>query len=145
MRFASLALALATLLPACRDTRGRGRNDAGIVRFDAGPGFDAGVAEIAPLRIAGGGSMGRLEIQHDGVWGTICDDGFDELDATVACRQLGYSSGTAYTDGMGVDPIPIWLDDLACVGTEAALSICAHSGWGIENCSHGEDVGVTCL
>jgi len=32
---------------------------------------------------------GRLEIYHDGAWGTICSHGFDNRDATVACRNLG--------------------------------------------------------
>ncbi|VDI69984.1 galectin-3-binding protein, partial [Mytilus galloprovincialis] len=86
----------------------------------------------------------RLEIYYNGVWGTVCDDGFDDNDARVVCRQLGFgngiSLGNAVDDGSGT----IWLDDMGCTGSESKLKYCSHAGWGIENCDHAEDVGVLC-
>lgn len=33
---------------------------------------------------------GRLEIYHNGVWGTVCDDDFEAQDAQVTCMALGF-------------------------------------------------------
>lgn len=32
----------------------------------------------------------------NGQWGNVCDDNFDIVAATTACRQLGYKSATAF-------------------------------------------------
>ena len=46
---------------------------------------------LLTVRLAGGVGLsyqGRLEVYHNGVWGTVCDDNFDNVDATVACRSI---------------------------------------------------------
>ncbi len=91
--------------------------------------------------------QGRVEVYYDGKWGTVCDDFWDNFDAQVVCRQLDYPttevksfSDATYGEGFG----DIWLDNVACSGTESFLSACAHGGWGEHNCAHAEDAGVNC-
>ncbi|XP_035188097.1 macrophage receptor MARCO isoform X2 [Oxyura jamaicensis] len=96
------------------------------------------------IRIAGGGSRGRVEILHNQSWGTICDDGWDLQSASVVCRMLGYSSAiSAFTAEEGTGQI--WLDDVNCIGNEESIYECGKSNWGTHNCSHGEDAGVECI
>jgi len=44
------------------------------------------------LKLAGSYSpmSGRVEITINNITGTICDDFWDDADATVICRMLGY-------------------------------------------------------
>ena len=94
-----------------------------------------------------GSFQGRVELLHNDVWGTVCDDGWDLEDAHVICRQLGFTGageavlGGAFGEGKG----PILLDEIACQGTERGLEYCGHNGWEQSNCDHSEDAGVVCL
>ena len=88
---------------------------------------------------------GRLEVYHNGRWGTVCGNGFTNTAARVVCYMLGYEDsgqyiGSRYGAGNGT----IWLDDVECNGTEKNIKHCQHKGWGSCNCTHDEDVSVSC-
>ena len=49
---------------------------------------------VGQVQLVGGGiaNEGRVEICIDNEWGTVCDDSWGSADATVVCRELGYST-----------------------------------------------------
>lgn len=100
------------------------------------------------LRLFGSESVseGRVEVYHDGKWGTACDDGWDMAEAQVVCRQLRFPGAKSVVVGKdyGEASGPIWLDDIDCKGTESHLFTCGFKGWGMTDCTHKEDVGIIC-
>lgn len=99
------------------------------------------------VRLVGGTNAcnGRVEVYHDGQWGTVCDDFFDINDAQVICRQLGYRATASYHRAhYGQGTLPIFLDNLQCTGSEDSLNSCRRNGWGVHNCGHYEDASVDC-
>ncbi|XP_061173569.1 deleted in malignant brain tumors 1 protein-like [Saccostrea echinata] len=112
---------------------------------------DSGVVcSLDTIRLVNGSLpyQGRVEIKHNGVWGTVCDDGWDKMAAAVVCFMLGFprnfataKSGAFYGQGSG----KIWIDDISCSGHESNILHCNSSAIGKHNCQHSEDAGVICL
>merc|ERR1712002_840495 len=73
-------------------------------------------------------NQGRVEVYHEGEWGTVCDDGLENQSdkgnkfAQVVCKQLGYSSGVPKATPEGSRGAgTIWMDNVNCSGEEASL------------------------
>ena len=88
-----------------------------------------------------------MEVNYNGEWGTVCDDGWDDTDASVVCRQLGFgSSGTAIgSAGFGQGSGTILLSNVLCDGDESILARCGHLGITVtRSCTHVKDAGLNC-
>ena len=47
---------------------------------------------------------------------------------------------SGFSNGVG----QIWLTNVQCRGTEARLTDCTHTAFGVHSCTHSEDAGVRC-
>lgn len=48
------------------------------------------IADLQIDLVGGDANSGRVELTYDGIRGTICDDNWDNKDAKVICKMLGY-------------------------------------------------------
>ena len=115
---------------------------------------------------------GRVEICINNVWGAVCGEEWNKIDAQVVCRQLGL--GTAgdihtcththththwdcintdytvepwiYTDVsvFGETPGPILYSNIKCSGWEGSLDDCPKNSYYDVTCSRNSMAGVVC-
>uniref|UniRef100_A0A671PI11 Lysyl oxidase homolog n=1 Tax=Sinocyclocheilus anshuiensis TaxID=1608454 RepID=A0A671PI11_9TELE len=120
--------------------------DVGVVCSDKRiPGF-----KFQPLvRLRGGAVVGegRVEVLKNGEWGTICDDNWNLVAATVVCRELGFGSAKEALSGgqLGQGMGPVHMNEVKCSGFEKSVTECPFNmDKDSEGCSHEEDAGVRC-
>ncbi|XP_064597470.1 MAM and LDL-receptor class A domain-containing protein 1-like [Liolophura sinensis] len=99
------------------------------------------------VRLVGNnGWEGRLEIYHDGEWGSVCNRDWDLNDAMVVCRMMGYGpEAEILSNHSRGSTRKIWMSNVNCRGIETRLENCRFSGWDSNRCNHNQDVGVRCL
>ena len=134
----------------------------------------SGNCTYGDVRLVGGSNQyeGRVEVCINDLWGTVCDDGWDSIDASVVCKQLGFAytgseckytccfnvgqtfslsgfiyvtGGTPYSNAyFGAGTGPIYLDDVACTSSVSQLLECPSRPILTHNCFHSADAGVGC-
>lgn len=101
-----------------------------------------------PLRLAGGPSsnLGRVELNLNGHWGTVCQNKWSLNNARVVCRSLGLQEATIATVGSVFGPGNgrIVLDQVECTGNESSLFECHHGKLGFKSCKPEQEAGVLC-
>ena len=97
-------------------------------------------------------SEGRVEVLINSTWGTVCDHGWDMLDANAVCKMLGYygalnaTNAAYFGEGIG----PVWLYNIQCGVTDDNLIDCVQNSYLTRilpsYCSrgHSQDAGVVC-
>ncbi|OXB54296.1 hypothetical protein ASZ78_002815 [Callipepla squamata] len=132
-------------------------------------GFRKAFRQEQPLvRLKGGANTGegRVEVLKNGEWGTVCDDNWNLVSASVVCRELGFGSakeaitgarlgqgdavggvisqGEAHGDGLiGEGMGPIHLNEIDCTGSEKSITDCKFNTES-QGCNHEEDAAVRC-
>jgi hypothetical protein len=66
-------------------------------RYDCGVRLVAGARALGSPLTGDGINSGRVEVKHNGVWGTVCGTGWDDQDADMLCKSIGFSGGVART------------------------------------------------
>jgi deleted-in-malignant-brain-tumors protein 1 len=105
---------------------------------NCGPNEGAGVM-CTQVRLIGG-HEGNVLIGNQ----PVCDDFWDESDAIVVCRMLGFSGGVPKSGShFGSVSTDFAMDDVFCTGSETSILDCPHST--SHNCEADEAAGVICM
>nr|XP_031292662.1 CD5 antigen-like [Camelus dromedarius] len=118
-----------------------------MAAFFTGPGL---LESSSHVRLVGGPHRceGRVEVQRNGEWGTVCDDGWDMNDVAVVCRELGCGAAIRTPSGVIYKPLAdedqkVLIQDVNCTGVEENLIQCEQDE-DVYSCSHNEDAGAKC-
>ena len=77
------------------------------------------------VKVKDGRYYGDVEVVRYGLFGSMCDAGWNDTDATVLCRSMGYVSGYA-TNGTDTGADPMILTDVDCTGNETNIGQCKY-------------------
>ncbi|XP_047242486.1 scavenger receptor cysteine-rich type 1 protein M130-like [Girardinichthys multiradiatus] len=89
---------------------------------------------------------GRLEVKLNELWSSVCDEGFNQQDAEVVCREIGCGPASVIKRiHYGKVDAPIWKKEVHCSGNESSLLNCERSWLRKSTCpSDSKAVELTC-
>ncbi|XP_003728655.1 scavenger receptor cysteine-rich type 1 protein M130 [Strongylocentrotus purpuratus] len=89
-------------------------------------------------------NQGRVEIFHDGTWGTACNKDWGDEEATVVCRQMDLGEVLLSKAFFGNGSGPIYVG-AHCHDHDFHINEC-HGSWEEvpTTCTHEDDVAVIC-
>ncbi|KAK4822751.1 hypothetical protein QYF61_019942 [Mycteria americana] len=92
------------------------------------------------------GCAGRVEVEAEGTWGSLCATGWDLPDAHVLCHHLGCGPAAAVPPGgsFGGGDGPLRQDTFGCGGSERHPGECAAVVLGKPACPPGHAAAVNC-
>lgn len=120
--------------------------------FDSTPPVPTGVVRLAANKnISNDEVIGRLEIYNNQKWGSICNIGFNQISANVACKQMGFDSGEYEKDISKATEFMLSEEDTSdfgatnvdCKEKETSLLDCGPKLKNIQ-CKHNQDTVVIC-
>ena len=91
-------------------------------------------------------AIGQLMINVSGVIGKIGAAHWEDRDAQVACRNLGYVTGIRYIHAPSTPGVPYWTNNVRCSGTETDFYQCIKDGlFSASGCNTTTEAGIICL
>lgn len=92
--------------------------------------------------------QGKVEVFNQGQWGEVCGHGFDQKEAEVVCRSLGFKDGVdSYSSNKRSSGLPVVMDNLQCRGDEKKLTKCIRLDYAMfcrQDLEKRKVAGVTC-
>ena len=96
-------------------------------------------------------NTGDIKVEFMNITGRTCSDGWDDNDAKVFCKELGFQFGAAYEHFLYTGYYlyyayngPYWMTDVNCQGTESSLRDCQKTVGRVSQCRSGKAAGVLC-
>ncbi|CAL1535561.1 unnamed protein product [Lymnaea stagnalis] len=92
---------------------------------------------------------GRLEVEINGQWGTVCRDGWIEENSLLVCQQLGLALNRDYPlakmQRRAPSNTPVLMSWVSCDETDVDFTKCRSVNDDAYTCSHDKDVYIKCF